>query len=379
VLVDGLGWRWVFAVNVPVCAVLALAAVRAIPRDRPVRPQHAFDAPAAALVTAAVALVVFGLIEGRRLGWGDSAVLGAFAAAIALTAGFVRRERGHPAPLVDLDLLRERSFVAANLGGATLYGALTGLAVYFSVFFQQVQGRSALEAGLCLLPQGALTALCAPLSGRMTARLGPRPPMLIGMAMGSAAILTLVRLEADTSIAAVWWAFALLGAGTGIALPAMTATALAAAPAAEAGMASAIHNASRQLGQTFGVAILGTIILAHAGVAAEEDARDGTPGRVRVVGHPRQQLGQLGVTADEGAGVGGHDLHHVANGRHHVSAGDGPTLSAAATPASAAGGGQVVHPLALTAPGQLFGAVGQLVGQVGLIHLEHLVLLGLSV
>ena len=268
-LVDGLGWRWVFGVNVAVCAILVLLALRYVPRDRPLRPSHPFDAAAAVMITSAVALLVFTLIEGRRLGWTSVPVLAALTMAAVLAAAFVAHERRHPAPLVDLALLRHRAFLAANLGGATVYGALTGLAVYFSVFFQQIQGRSALEAGLCLLPQGLMTAFCAPLAGRVTGAVGPRPPIVAGMGLVALAVLALVRLEADTPVSGFWWLFALLGMGTGIALPAMTVTALAAAPARRAGMASALHNASRQLGQTFGVAILGTVILAHAGAAGD--------------------------------------------------------------------------------------------------------------
>ena len=268
-LVDGLGWRWVFGVNVGICAVLALLALRHVPRDRPAAPAHRFDAPAAVLVTTAVALLVFALIEGRRLGWTSPGVLGALLLATVLGAAFVAHERRHPAPLVDLALLHQRTFLAANLGGATVYGALTGLAVYLSIFLQQIQGRSALEAGLCLLPQGLMTAACAPLAGRVTAAVGPKPPILAGMGLVAVAVLALVRLDVGTPVAEFWWLFALLGMGTGIALPAMTVTALSAAPARRAGMASALHNASRQLGQTFGVAVLGTVILAHAGTAAE--------------------------------------------------------------------------------------------------------------
>jgi DHA2 family methylenomycin A resistance protein-like MFS transporter len=268
-VVNGLDWRWVFGINVPVCAVLAVLTLRNVPRDRPPRSTHPFDGPAAVLLTAAVALLVFGLIEGRELGWGSPAVLGAFASAAGLGWAFVRRERRHPAPLVDIDLLRRRAFVGANLGGAVLFSALLGLAVYFSIYFQQIQGRSPLETGLCLLPQGLMTALCAPFAGRLTARTGARLPILVGMTIACVAVLGMLRLEPDTSIGDIWWALALLGAGAGIALPPMTITALAAAPAAQAGMASAIHNASRQLGQTFGVAVLGTIILGYAGKAAE--------------------------------------------------------------------------------------------------------------
>jgi DHA2 family methylenomycin A resistance protein-like MFS transporter len=275
-IVTGLGWRWVFGANVPICLVLIALAVRGIPRDRPPPPEHRFDGAAALLLTGSVALLTFGVIEGRELGWRSGTVLGVFAAAVLLGAAFARREAHHPAPLVDLALLRHRAFLAANLGAATLYGCLTGLAVYFSVFFQQVQGRSALEAGLCLLPQGVFVAVSAPLAGRLTARHGPRPPVLAGMAITAAAVLCLLRLEPDTSFAQMWWAFALLGLGTGLALPPMTVTAISSVRDRDAGMASAIHNASRQLGQTFGVAVLGTIILGRAGDGAQSGALTGT-------------------------------------------------------------------------------------------------------
>ncbi|MBI5106831.1 MAG: MFS transporter [Solirubrobacterales bacterium] len=302
-VVEVLGWRWVFGVNVPLCALLALAAVRNVPRDRPVAAEHPFDGLAAGLLTAAVALLVFGLIEGRELGWGSAPVLGAFAAAALLTAVFVRHERRHPAPLVDLALLGHRPFLAANLGGATFYGAVTGLAVYLSVFFQQVQGRSALEAGLCLLPQGACTALFAPVAGRLTARLGPRPPIVAGMAIGTVVILALLQLEPATPIGDVWWAFALLGAGIGIALPPMTVTAVSATSADRAGMASAIHNASRQLGQTFGVAVLGTIVLAGAGDAARHHPLTGAAADAWVEGLHAALLVAAGALAVAGVVV----------------------------------------------------------------------------
>jgi DHA2 family methylenomycin A resistance protein-like MFS transporter len=267
-IVDGLGWRWVFGLTVPACLLLAWLALRQVPRDRPSDPSHAFDGAAALLLTSAVALLVFGAIEGPELGWASVDVIGAFTVALVLIVAFVRRERRHPAPLVDLSLLRQRTFMAANLGGATLYGALTASAVYLSVFFQQIQGRSALEAGLCLLPQGALTAAFAPVSGRITARFGVRLPILTGIGIACVAVLGLVQIEPTTPIGDVWWAFALLGIGTGLALPPMTVTALAAMRPEQAGMASAIHNTCRQLGQTFAVAGLGTIIFTHARGAA---------------------------------------------------------------------------------------------------------------
>lgn len=257
-LVETLGWRAVFAVNVPVCALLVVLALRVVPRDRPAHRAAPFDAIAAVLLTLAVALATFAVIESRALG---TAVVPVAVAAAVLLVLLWRRERRHPAPLIDLGLLRDRAFVAANLGAGVLFGALTGIAVYLSVFLQGVQGRGALEAGLVLLPQGALVALCAPLAGRAVARAGPRLPALGGMAATAAGLLALTALERDTSAAVAGLALALTGAGIGFALPPMTATALSAARARDAGMAGALHNASRQLGQSFGVAALGAIVL----------------------------------------------------------------------------------------------------------------------
>lgn len=267
-IVDALGWRWVFGINVPICAALVAFILTGIPARRPARAGAPPDVRGAVLLTAAVAALVFGLIEGRDLGWGSAPVLGALAGAVVLGALSTRRWARHPAPLVDLTLLRERRFAGANLGAAVLYGALTGSAVYVSVFLQSVQDRSALEAGLVLLPQGALTAAFAPVAGRLTASVGARVPIAAGMAIATAGFLALLRLEPGTSLPATCWAFGLLGIGTGLALPPMTAVALSSARAGAAGMASAIHQASRQLGQTFAVAVLGTIVLSHGDLVA---------------------------------------------------------------------------------------------------------------
>jgi DHA2 family methylenomycin A resistance protein-like MFS transporter len=270
-LVDTVGWRGVFAVNVPICLLLIATSRRQLVPDRPpVRERRPVDAIGTLMLSAAVALLVFAVIEGRELGWDSAAVLGAGVSAVLLTAGFVRHERAHPAPLIDPGLLLHRGFLAANLGAIALYGSMTGLAVYFSVFFQQIQGRSAFEAGLCLLPNGLAIALFAPLAGALTARYGPRLPMLIGIfTTAGGLVLLVVQLEARTSVAGMWWCFALMGAGMGIGLPSMTVSAVSAVADSRAGMAGAMHNTARQMGQTFAVAILGTIILARAGDDAD--------------------------------------------------------------------------------------------------------------
>jgi DHA2 family methylenomycin A resistance protein-like MFS transporter len=254
-VVSTLGWRWVFAFNVPVALALAGTALAVIPADRGHRSGHRFDRAGALLVTLGLAGIVFGIIEGRERGWTSAAVLAGFAAGAVLLAAFVRTERRHPDPLVDLSLLGRGPFAAANLGGGALLFVSLGVSVYLSAHLQ-AEGRSALSTGLALLPLGAMVAAFAAVSGRATAHVAPRTQMLAGLAAACAGCAALAPVPD-----ALWPGLVLLGAGIGIALPAMTATAVSAAPGHRTGMASAIHNASRQIGATFGVAVLGTITL----------------------------------------------------------------------------------------------------------------------
>lgn len=269
ILVEAFDWRAVFAINVPLAAALLVVGVRGLPRLPPTPSPHRFDVGGALLLTGGIAALCFAIIEGRTLGWGSPGIVASAALAAVLLAGFLRWEQGRPEPLVVPALLLQRTFLAANLAGGTVFFALIGGTVYFTAFFQQVQGRSALESGFCMLPLGLAVVLVAPLAGRLTPRLGAGRLMLAGLAVAATATLLMLRLEPGLGYGAIWWNVALVGVGTGLALPPMTVTALSAVDPARTGMASAVHNASRQVGQTLGVAVLGTIIAAHAGAAAD--------------------------------------------------------------------------------------------------------------
>ncbi len=273
-IVDAVGWRGVFAVNVPICIGLLIAGWRVIPTVRPSRAVVRFDLAGAMSLTAATATLVFVIIEGREAGWLSPLVLTVAAICLAAAAAFVRVERRHPAPLVDLGLLRHRGFVVANLGGGGASFAFVGCVVFLSVFLQQVQGRPPGEAGLCLLPLGAMTAACAPIAGRLTARMGPRAPILGGLAFATVAMTLLtLRLAVDLPAGELALMLGLLGCGIGLALPAMTVTAVASVEQARAGMAAAVHNACRQIGQALGVAVVGTIVFARAGSVSDGGRR----------------------------------------------------------------------------------------------------------
>lgn len=259
-VVTGLGWRWVLLLNVPLVLVFATIAALIVPRQPRTAATGRFDWQGALLTTLSVAALSYGLTEGRQEGWTSPLILAAFGLALAAAIAFVSWERRHSDPLVDLALFGHRGFTAANLAGAVAFFAFVGLVVYLSAYFQLVQGHSAIRTGLDVCAIGIAFAAATPISGRLVARVGARPPMVAGLALAGSAILGLLSMNRTTGLAGLWWLLALGGFGLGLCLTPMTATVLAAVAPHRAGMASSVHNALRQVGQVLGVAVLGTLV-----------------------------------------------------------------------------------------------------------------------
>jgi DHA2 family methylenomycin A resistance protein-like MFS transporter len=271
----------VFLLNVPLSTALILLAARYVPRV-PTNPAPGrFDRLGAVLTTVAVAAIAFGLIDGQDRSWASPAVLAAFGGGAAALIWFAFRERRIADPLVDVRLFGSPAFTAANVAALIVFFSFVGAIVYFSAYFQQVLGRSPVGAGLSVSAIGVAFALAAPLSGRLVGRVGARLPMLAGLVVSGVATLGLLRLGTATGIGAIWWNLALVGGGVGLCLTPMTAITVSAVDASRAGMASAVHNAMRQLGQVLGVAVLGALVYAHP--AARGQARLDEPARALFV------------------------------------------------------------------------------------------------
>lgn len=262
-IVGSLGWRWVFLINGPLAVTLLALAACFVPRLVPSPARSRFDWLGAILTTAATAALAYGIIHGQVAGLTSPSALGAFAAGIAALIAFVAWERHRPEPLVDVSLFLRPAFTAANVAAVIVFFAFVGAIVYFSQYFQLVQGHSPIVAGLDVSAIGVAFALASPVSGRAVGRVGPLAPMLVGLILAGGATLGLLRLGPHTPIGSIWWKYVLLGAGIGTCLTPMTQTALSAVDASHAGMASAVHNSLRQVGQVFGVAVLGLLVYAH--------------------------------------------------------------------------------------------------------------------
>jgi DHA2 family methylenomycin A resistance protein-like MFS transporter len=261
VLTGAFGWRAVFVVNLPVVAIAALVAARVVEETRDEAP-GALDRPGAALGAAALATVTFACIDGGREGL-TAPVVAAAVAALALGGLFARAERRSPDPMLPLGLLRRPPFRTANALAGTMNLVTLGTLFVLTLFLQGPQGRSPLAAGIALLPLFAPLSVLAPLGGRIVARTGPRMPTAGGLLLAGAGIASLAALGTDAPYLALLPGLLAWGIGLGFLTPAVVATALAAVPAAQSGLASAVNNTARQAGGAIGIAAFGALGL-HA-------------------------------------------------------------------------------------------------------------------
>jgi DHA2 family methylenomycin A resistance protein-like MFS transporter len=260
-LVAAAGWRSIFLVNVPICA-LTIVMLRRYVTESPQNPDRRTDVPGLLLGVAALAGLTAAFITAGQHGW-TNPLPGALLAA-GLMAGwlFLRAERTQPDPILPLALFRSR-----DLSGATGVGLIFNLVLYgsllcLSLFLQQSRHKSVLATGLLLLPMSVITGVGSLASGRLTARFGPRPPMIAGLALAAAgaALLALSIPGAPASSLAVILAGSVLLGLVSLAMPAMTAAVVGAAGAQHAGVASGVLNAARQAGGALGVALLGSFL-----------------------------------------------------------------------------------------------------------------------
>src|SRR4051794_36969709 len=239
-LVAVAGWRVIFLINVPVCA-LTIVLLRRHVRESPLNPRRCPDLTGLALTVAALAAVTAGFITAGQHGWFAPLPDALLAAGLLLAVLFVYAERRQQVPMLPLGLFRSR-----HLSTATGVGALFNLCVYgalicLSLFLQQARHESALATGLLILPMSVAVGVGAIISGPLTARTGPRPPMLAGLTLAAAGAALLATVTTAAPLALIVGGSMLLGLCS-LAMPAMTAVAVGAAGPEHAGLASGILN-----------------------------------------------------------------------------------------------------------------------------------------
>ncbi|MFE9023891.1 MFS transporter [Streptomyces sp. NPDC007808] len=267
-LIAAFGWRSVFWINVPVVVTALVLVAVFVPESRGARARQ-LDLRGQALLTAALLLTVGVLIEGPRLGWASTAVLTGCALIAVTVAAFARVELRRSEPLMDLRLFRRPAFATAVLGAAAVFVALNVSLLLTTLYLQHGRGWTALAAGAATLPMAVGATLCAPWSGVLVGRMGPRRPLLLAGAFIAAGGLSLVGLNQDTGVVLLGFAYLLIGIGFGFANAPLTNTAVGGLPPSRAAVAGAITSTARQLGSAVGIAVAGALVtgVAPAGLA----------------------------------------------------------------------------------------------------------------
>ncbi|MGW6460413.1 MFS transporter [Streptomyces sp. NPDC055078] len=257
-LVDSIGWRSIFWVNLPVGILALLLTWRYVPESRAPKPRRT-DPVGQLLIIVLLGSLTYSIIE--------TDLVFAVVAAGAL-AGVLLYEPRRREPLIDLRFFRSAPFSGATVIAVCAFASLGGFLFLTTLYLQEVRGYSALHAGLYMLPMAGMTLVCAPLSGRLVGSRGPRLPLLIaGPAIAASGVLFAV-FEAETSNVLLFSGFALFGLGFGMVNAPITNTAVSGMPRAQAGVAAAVASTSRQIGQTLGVAVIGTVLAAGVTVGA---------------------------------------------------------------------------------------------------------------
>ena len=264
VLVETVGWRSIFWINIPIgLAAIALTALF-VPESRAPRPRRA-DAVGQLLVIVALASMTYAIIDAPRAGWASAGTLGLLALAILAIGILLAYEPRRSDPLLELRFFRSAPFSGATVIAISAFGAFSGFLFLNTLYLQDVRGLSALQAGLCTLPLAVMTLIFAPLSGRVVGSRGPRVPLLAAGSAMCAGGLMLVGLERDTSLVWLFGSYLVFGLGFGLVNAPITNTALSGMPRSQAGVAAAIASTSRQVGAALGVAVVGSVLSSGLG------------------------------------------------------------------------------------------------------------------
>jgi EmrB/QacA subfamily drug resistance transporter len=255
-LVDGVGWRWVFLINVPLAALVIAVAARHVPESRDPTSPTRLDVVGAITCGLGLGGVTYALIAAGDRGFGAAVALAGVVGVLAIVA-FVVVERRSRHPMLPLDIFSSPQFTWTNVVTFAVYGGMGAVFFLLVVQLQTVLGYTALQAGVASLPVTVLLFVLSPRAGALAQRAGPRLPMTLGPIVAGAGIILLTRVqEGATYLTSVFPAVVVFGVGLGLTVAPLTTTVLAAAADRHSGIASGVNNAVARAAQLLAVAVL---------------------------------------------------------------------------------------------------------------------------
>jgi EmrB/QacA subfamily drug resistance transporter len=268
VLTQGINWHWIFFVNIPIGIATAVIALRLIASDRGIGLGEGADVSGALLVTTALMLGVYTIVEAADVGWGSAQTLGLGALAIALLVAFVARQATARKPLIPLRMFRSRNVTGANLIQVLMVGGLFGMFVLGALYMQGVLGYDAVETGLAFLPVSVgIGLLSVGLAPRLIMRFGSRAVLIPSLALLAVGLGLFSRVPVDADyVTDILPTMVLFGIGAGMSFPALMTLAMSGASPSDAGLASGLVNTTQQVGGALGLAVLTTLATSRTDV-----------------------------------------------------------------------------------------------------------------
>ena len=259
VLVQTIGWRSVFWVNLPIGATALILTARFVPESKALKPR-AVDPVGQGLVFTALASLTYAVIEGHHRGWHSNVILLLFFLSALAIASLALYEPTRKEPLLDLRFFRSVPFSSATVIAVCSFATFAGFLFVNALYLQQARGFSALRTGLCTLPMAVGMAVGSPFSARLLAARGTLLSLLISGSALTISCLLLTQLSLWTPIWQLLLLYGLFGLGVGFVNPPIAHTAVSGMPPAQAGVAAAVASTSRQIGAALGVAGAGAIV-----------------------------------------------------------------------------------------------------------------------
>jgi EmrB/QacA subfamily drug resistance transporter len=272
-LTDGLGWRSIFSLNLPV-GIAALAVTQLRLRESRDPNATGVDWAGVATFSGALFLLVLALVRGNAEGWGSRLIVSLLAGSTVLLVTFIAIQRRVRQPMLPLGLFRRPSFTGVQLAAFAMSGSLLGMFLYLTLYLQNHLGFSPLEAGLRYLPITLLAFFVGPIAGALLSRVPARLLLSVGLGMTGVGLLLMSGIRAGSGWTTLLGGFLVAGAGVGLLNPVIANLAVSVVPNQHSGMAAGINDTFRQVGIAVGIAVWGAILVGHgADKAAELMAR----------------------------------------------------------------------------------------------------------
>jgi EmrB/QacA subfamily drug resistance transporter len=259
VLTEHVSWRAIFFLNIPVAAAAVIVTLAAARESRDLTVPRKVDFAGIGALTLGIGGLVLALVEGNNWGWGSGRVLALFAVALVGIVSFALIELKVRYPMIEYRFFRSRTFLATNGVAFSVSFAMLAMFFFMALYLQNILGYSPLEAGVRFLPSTIVIMIVAPLAGRLTDRIGPKWPIVVGLTLAAGALYWQSLLTIDSGYGHLLPGFVVMGVGIALTMSPMSTAAMNSVQETKAGGASGILSMSRMVGGTFGVAAVGAV------------------------------------------------------------------------------------------------------------------------